>query len=116
MAACAWGADWHSALSRFGERRRNRRDDRYRISSKESMVPGAGIEPARLSAGDFESPASTNFTTRAERSEALNYGTVWAMNYQTIEDAIGKTPLVALQRIYAAENAARGNVILGKLE
>jgi len=38
------------------------------------------------------------------------------MNYPTIEDAIGKTPLVALQRIYAAENAARGNVILGKLE
>ena len=30
------------------------------------MVPGAGIEPARLAAGDFESPASTNFTTRAE--------------------------------------------------
>ena len=29
------------------------------------MVPEAGIEPARLSAGDFESPASTNFTTRA---------------------------------------------------
>jgi hypothetical protein len=31
-----------------------------------SVVPGAGIEPARLAAGDFESPASTNFTTRAE--------------------------------------------------
>ncbi len=30
-----------------------------------SLVPGAGIEPARLAAGDFESPASTNFTTRA---------------------------------------------------
>ena len=29
------------------------------------MVLGAGIEPARLAAGDFESPASTNFTTRA---------------------------------------------------
>src|SRR5690606_20296855 len=29
------------------------------------MVPEAGIEPARLAAGDFESPASTNFTTRA---------------------------------------------------
>ena len=28
---------------------------------------GAGIEPARLAAGDFESPASTNFTTRAGR-------------------------------------------------
>ncbi|MEJ1168301.1 cysteine synthase CysM [Variovorax sp. CCNWLW235] len=38
------------------------------------------------------------------------------MNYPTIEDAIGKTPLVALQRIDAAENAKRGNVILGKLE
>lgn len=36
--------------------------------------------------------------------------------YPTIEDAIGKTPLVALQRIGAQENAARGNVILGKLE
>ena len=31
-----------------------------------TVVPGAGIEPARLAAGDFESPASTNFTTRAE--------------------------------------------------
>jgi S-sulfo-L-cysteine synthase (O-acetyl-L-serine-dependent) len=38
------------------------------------------------------------------------------MNYPTIEDAIGKTPLVALQRIGADENARRGNVILGKLE
>ena len=47
---------------------------------------------------------------------ARNYGTVTAMNYPTIEDAIGKTPLVALQRIGAAQNAKRGNVILGKLE
>jgi len=38
------------------------------------------------------------------------------MNYPTIEDAIGKTPLVALQRIGVAANGARGNVILGKLE
>ena len=38
------------------------------------------------------------------------------MNYPTIEDAIGKTPLVALQRIDVAENQKRGNVILGKLE
>ena len=37
-------------------------------------------------------------------------------NYPTIEDAIGKTPLVALQRIDAAANVLRGNVILGKLE
>lgn len=38
------------------------------------------------------------------------------MKYPTIEDAIGKTPLVALQRLGAASNAARGNVLLGKLE
>lgn len=36
--------------------------------------------------------------------------------YPSIEDAIGKTPLVALQRIGAAVNTQRGNVILGKLE
>jgi cysteine synthase B len=38
------------------------------------------------------------------------------MQFQTIEDAVGKTPLVALQRIGAQDNAARGNVVLGKLE
>ena len=38
------------------------------------------------------------------------------MNYPTLEDAIGKTPLIALQRISAADNAARNNVILAKLE
>jgi cysteine synthase B len=38
------------------------------------------------------------------------------MQYPTIEDAIGHTPLVALQRIGASENQQRGNVILGKLE
>jgi cysteine synthase B len=38
------------------------------------------------------------------------------MKYPTIEDSIGKTPLVRLQRVCAAENASRGNVVLGKLE
>ncbi len=38
------------------------------------------------------------------------------MKFPTIEDAIGKTPLVALQRIAAAENTVRGNIVLGKLE
>ncbi len=33
------------------------------------VVPGAGLEPARLAAGDFESPASTNFTTRATKNK-----------------------------------------------
>ncbi|TAL21297.1 MAG: cysteine synthase CysM [Aquabacterium sp.] len=36
--------------------------------------------------------------------------------YPTLEDVIGKTPLVRLQRLSGAENAARGNVILAKLE
>ena len=38
------------------------------------------------------------------------------MKYPTIEDTIGKTPMVALQRIGAEENKSRGNVVLGKLE
>jgi cysteine synthase B len=38
------------------------------------------------------------------------------MKYPTIEDSIGKTPLVRLQRLGAADNATRSNVILGKLE
>jgi S-sulfo-L-cysteine synthase (O-acetyl-L-serine-dependent) len=38
------------------------------------------------------------------------------MNFPTIEDAIGKTPLVRLQRLSAEICAKRGNVILGKLE
>ena len=42
------------------------------------MVPGAGIEPARLAAGDFESPASTNFTTRARMgSQTLRRLQLW---------------------------------------
>ena len=41
--------------------------------------------------------------------EDANYGTVVTMNYQTIEQAVGNTPLVSLQRIAAQENATRGN-------
>jgi S-sulfo-L-cysteine synthase (O-acetyl-L-serine-dependent) len=36
--------------------------------------------------------------------------------YKTLEDVIGGTPLVRLQRLPGADNAQRGNVILGKLE
>jgi S-sulfo-L-cysteine synthase (O-acetyl-L-serine-dependent) len=39
-----------------------------------------------------------------------------AMTYPTLEDAIGKTPLVRLQRVPGAASDARGNVILAKLE
>ena len=38
------------------------------------------------------------------------------MHYPTLEDVIGKTPLVALQRIDPHIGRERGNVILGKLE
>ncbi len=37
-------------------------------------------------------------------------------NYPTIEDLIGATPTVRLMRLPGAENTARGNVVLGKLE
>jgi cysteine synthase B len=36
--------------------------------------------------------------------------------YPTVEQTVGNTPLVRLQRIPGADNAARGNVILAKLE
>ncbi|MBK1689688.1 cysteine synthase CysM [Rubrivivax gelatinosus] len=39
-----------------------------------------------------------------------------AQAYPTLEEAIGRTPLVRLQRLPGADGAARGNVILGKLE
>ena len=80
------------------------------------LVPRAGLEPARLAAGDFESPESTNFTTWAGLSRKPELWHIYGMNYPTLEDAIGKTPLVALQRIQAADNLARNNVLLGKLE
>jgi len=37
-------------------------------------------------------------------------------HYKTLEEAIGGTPMVRLQRLPGAEIAQRGNVILGKLE
>ena len=38
------------------------------------------------------------------------------MAYKTLEDTIGNTPLVRLQRLPGADAEARGNIILGKLE
>jgi cysteine synthase B len=45
--------------------------------------------------------------------------TMWRMSkkqYLTVEDVIGNTPMVRLQRLMAPELAARGNVLLAKLE
>ena len=38
------------------------------------------------------------------------------IQYMTVDQTIGRTPLVRLQRIDAQENARRGNVLLAKLE
>ena len=38
------------------------------------------------------------------------------MQYKTLQDTVGQTPLVRLQRLGGAEMAARGNVVLAKLE
>lgn len=46
-----------------------------------------------------------------DRSRSLD-----APSYPTVEDTIGHTPLVRLVRLPGADNDARGNVILGKLE
>ncbi|MFT4103594.1 MAG: cysteine synthase CysM [Burkholderiaceae bacterium] len=37
-------------------------------------------------------------------------------HYPTLEQTIGRTPLIRLQRIPGADNDARGNLLLGKLE
>jgi len=38
------------------------------------------------------------------------------VHYPTVEDVIGNTPLVRLQRVPGVENEQRGNLLLGKLE
>lgn len=38
------------------------------------------------------------------------------VTYKTVEDFVGRTPLVRLQRLAGADNERRGNVILAKLE
>ncbi|MEW6706185.1 MAG: cysteine synthase CysM [Pseudomonadota bacterium] len=38
------------------------------------------------------------------------------MRYKTVEDTVGSTPLVRLQRVPGAGNEQRGNIVLAKLE
>lgn len=38
------------------------------------------------------------------------------MNYKTLEESVGDTPLVRFDRIAGEENQRRGNILLGKLE
>jgi cysteine synthase len=66
--------------------------------------PEAGIEPARCCHRQILSLLRLPISPlRAAERAAQNYGTVNIHPYPTIEDAIGRTPLVALQRIDAAD-------------
>jgi S-sulfo-L-cysteine synthase (O-acetyl-L-serine-dependent) len=125
-------AGWHSALGHDALRPLGT----FSGNEPRGLVPQAGLEPAHLAAGDFESPASTDSAIGADLIElallkrgivpykfgalqqsALLAATIRAMmKYPSLEDVIGNTPLVRLQRLPSAEMTARGNVILAKLE
>ncbi len=80
------------------------------------MVPKAGIEPARCFApADFESAASTYFATSAKalKTHIMTYSRT---KFPTLEEVIGNTPLVRLQRVEQSSLLLNANVILGKLE
>ena len=67
------------------------------------VVPGAGLEPARPQrSGDFKSPVSTNFTTRAER--ALTRAR------RIPRTASRPTPLLDLTAIFATGEALLGTI------
>jgi cysteine synthase B len=60
---------------------------------------------------------AVGFRRRLRQSSAIQeFDMTQQVVYKTLEDAIGQTPLVQLQRIPGAAISARGNVILGKLE
>ena len=63
-----------------------------------------------------DSPAGAGKLCHAARRAGLRDNGAAMSEYKTIEDVIGATPLVRLVRLPGAENARRGNVILGKLE
>lgn len=50
-------------IAKYHDLRRNKRP--LKIKTLKSVVPGVGLEPTHFAVGDFESPASTNFATRA---------------------------------------------------
>ncbi|KCV22737.1 cysteine synthase B, partial [Bordetella pertussis B200] len=74
------------------------------IDSSQLAWPAAreSLAPARLN--------------RLGRSGAVIIGGMSTPTYPTIEQTVGNTPLVRLQRIPGAAGQARGNVILAKLE
>ena len=69
------------------------------------MVPGAGLEPARPQrSGDFKSPVSTNFTTRAEGA--------LARARRIPRTASRPTPLLDLTAIFTTSEGLLGTIWL----
>src|SRR5688572_22937938 len=90
--------------------------DSARKEDQEAGAGGRNRTGTVLPPADFESAASTDFATPAAGEGSRKLWHSEAMTYPTIEDAVGRTPLVALQRMGAEANARRGNVVLAKLE
>jgi S-sulfo-L-cysteine synthase (O-acetyl-L-serine-dependent) len=63
-------------------------------------------------AGTAQQPSRRTATIRAKKERKMAQD----VPYMTLEDAIGRTPLVQLQRLPGAPGTTRGNVILAKLE
>lgn len=97
-------------------------ENAHKTIAKEPWCPGPESNRHALRRGIL-SPLRLPISPPGRREEgspglwhSRGYGYHPFPTYPTIEDAIGRTPLVALQRIGARENAERGTVVLGKLE
>jgi S-sulfo-L-cysteine synthase (O-acetyl-L-serine-dependent) len=65
---------------------------------------------------DYHTPLAALFVCAATMHGVKENTMTRPPDYKTLEDAIGGTPLVRLQRLPGAAVAARGTVVLGKLE
>jgi len=78
-----------------------------------------GVRPMAREGADYGTRLSRPVQHAATIARPLKYMAMASKNaprYRTLQDTIGDTPLVRLQRLPGADNDARGNVILGKLE
>jgi len=71
------------------------------------------MKRAIMSCGSLAS-AALAATIRASKDASMS--SAQAPHYPTLEETIGRTPLVQLQRLPGAAGRARGNVVLAKLE
>jgi cysteine synthase B len=77
------------------------------------VLPTARMKRAIMSCGSLAS-AALAATIRASKDASMS--SAQAPHYPTLEETIGRTPLVQLQRLPGAAGRARGNVVLAKLE